>query len=142
MKTAVIYHKADFDGIFSREIARKYFGETAEYIGWDYGDPLPVIAPEVTELYMIDISVDGMMDDPRLIWIDHHHSAMQKFSPGIRGYRIDGVAACRLAWQWFFTYNNQRNPLADHFATLPVKQDYIDRKVSEPIAVRLAGEYD
>ncbi len=141
MKTIVIYHKADFDGIFSREIAKAYFGPEADYIGWDYGDPLP-IAPRDCELYMIDISVDGLMDHPGLIWIDHHKSAMEKFDPSIKGYRIDGVAACRLAWQWFFTYNNQRNPLAEPDKTLPTKQEFVDRKVWEPLAVRLAGEYD
>lgn len=148
MSTIVIYHKADFDGIFSREIAKLFFKDAAEYIGWDYGDPLPCIPPHnadgtpAVDLYMIDISVDGLMDYPGLIWIDHHKSAMEKFSPSIKGYRIDGVAACRLAWQWFFTYNDSRNPLADNFAKLPVKQDFIDRKVQEPISVRLAGEYD
>lgn len=138
----VIYHRADFDGIFSREIAKKFFGEQAEYVGWDYGDPLPIIDPGVGEIYMIDISVDGMMDDPRLVWIDHHKSAMEKFGSAIRGYRIDGVAACRLAYQYFFTWNITRNATAEHFATLPDKQAYIDRKVQEPLAVRLAGEYD
>lgn len=39
--TLVIHHSADYDGIFSREIARKYFGDKADYLGWDYGDPLP-----------------------------------------------------------------------------------------------------
>lgn len=138
----VIYHKADFDGIFSCQIAKRFFeDDSADYIGWDYGDPLPAVH-KGAELYMIDISVDGLMDFPGLVWIDHHKSAMEKFSPSINGYRIDGVAACRLAWQWFFTYNNQRNPIAGHFATLPEKQEYIDRAVQEPVAVRLAGEYD
>ncbi len=89
----VIYHRADFDGLFSREIAKKFFRDTAEYVGWDYGDPLPTVPPEVTTIYMIDISINGMMDDRRLVWIDHHKSAMEKFSPTIAGYRIDGVAA-------------------------------------------------
>lgn len=139
--TLVIHHSADFDGIFSREIARKHFGASADYLGWDYGQPLPVIAPEVTRIYMIDISIDGMMDDPRLIWIDHHKSAIEKFAPTIPGYRIDGVAACRLAWQWFMTHNNEpnRNELG---AAMPAKKNYVDRDVSEPLAVRLAGEYD
>lgn len=141
MNTIVIYHKADFDGIFSREIAKSYFGPEAEYVGWDYGDTIPAI-PRGTELYMIDISVDGLMDFPGLIWIDHHKSAIEKFNPAIKGYRIDGVAACRLAWQWFFTYNNKRNPLAQLDMTLPTKQEFVDRKVWEPLAVRLAGEYD
>lgn len=143
MKTILaIHHSADFDGLFCREIARKFFGAKAEYLGWDYGQPLPIVDLAVTEIYMLDISVDGMMDDPRLTWIDHHKSAMDKFNPTIKGYRIDGVAACRLAWQYFFKYNNSRNFIADNFATPPIKQDFIDRKVHEPLAVRLAGEYD
>ena len=48
------------------------------------------------------------------------------------GYRIDGVAACRLAWQWF----NGLDPAR------PDRCDYIDRRVKEPLAIRLAGEYD
>ena len=83
-----------------------------------------------------------------LIWIDHHKSAIEKYgSTGLHdripGYRIDGVAACRLAWQWFDYeakgldgHRNQLDP------NLPTKEEFTDRKVSEPLAVRLAGEYD
>ncbi len=130
MKTLVIYHKADWDGIFSREICRKHFGDNAEYLGWDYGDPVPAVEPD-RDVVMVDISVDGLMAHPRLTWIDHHKSAIAKFSAAIPGDRIDGVAACRLAWQYYF------GP-----TPLPTKQDYIDRNVSEPYAVQLAGEYD
>jgi hypothetical protein len=97
----VIHHRADFDGIFSREVARRYFGESAEYVGWDYGDPVPEIPEGVLELYMIDISIKELMGHPRLVWIDHHKSAIDAYPSSIPGYRIDGVAACRLAWQWF-----------------------------------------
>lgn len=128
MKTIVIYHRADFDGIFCREIARKFLPD-AEFIGWDYGDPTPEIIAGV-QLYMLDISVDGLMDFPGLIWIDHHKSAIDKFSKEICGFRIDGVAACRLAWQ----------VLA--FGAFPTKLAFVDRTVEEPLAVRLAGEYD
>ncbi len=134
MKTLVLHHSADFDGLFCREIARKFLGDSAEYLGWDYGDPLPVIAPDVSKIYMLDISVDGMMNDPRLVWIDHHQTAIEKFSSSIPGYRIDGVAACRLAFQWFI------RTCAGY--PLPDKAMYIDRRVDEPWAVRLAGEYD
>lgn len=143
----VIYHSADFDGIFCREIARKFFGDEADYVGWDYGDPLPYIPPHdiggapAVQLYMLDISIDRLMDYPGLVWIDHHKSAIDKFG-NKAGLQIDGVAACRLAWQWFFTYNNRRNTFADTFASLPTKKDFVERSVSEPIAVRLAGEYD
>jgi uncharacterized protein len=154
-KIVVIYHRADFDGIFCREIARKFLPD-AILIGWDYGDPIPT--PDVVSsddrLYMLDISIEGLMDHPKLIWIDHHKSAMEKFHHGIPGYRIDGVAACRLAWQWFTA-----NPPVGFFSLgvgrvtegvephnnnceLPLKDAYVDRKVSEPLSVQLAGEYD
>lgn len=129
MKTLVIYHKADWDGIFSREICKKHFGENADYLGWDYGDPVPAVGPD-RDVVMVDISVDGLMSHPRLTWIDHHKSAIEKFGCG-KGIQIDGVAACRLAWQYFFGSTPR-----------PTKQDFVDRRVVEPYAVQLAGEYD
>lgn len=57
--------------------------------------------------------------------------------------QIDGVAACRLAWQWFSYHatgleghNNQLDP------NLPTKGEFAARTVAEPLALRLAGEYD
>ena len=147
----VIYHSADFDGIFSREIARLHFGENADYLGWNYGDAVPVIPPEVEQLYMIDISIKGLMDHPKLIWIDHHKTAMEEFAATIPGYRIDGVAACRLAWQFFAMLDTTDGQLAKQACFggegedgwfLPTKDQYVRRVVTEPLAVRLAGEYD
>lgn len=132
--TTVIYHRADFDGIFCCEIARKFL-PGAKLIGWDYGDPIPLVDMDAP-LYMLDISIEGLMDHPNLTWIDHHKSAMEKFGQKW-GYQIDGVAACRLAWQWF----RCNHPTAV-FKDLPVKGDFVDRKVTEPLAVRLVGEYD
>jgi len=77
-----------------------------------------------------------LMGHPRLTWIDHHGTAISKYPATIDGYRIDGVAACRLAWQWFTgfvnTFGNDTS----------VKEDFVERRVTEPWAVRLAGEYD
>jgi len=134
-KIYVIYHRADFDGLFSREIAKRFLSSSTEFIGWDYKDPLPVIE-EGAKLYMIDISVEGLMDFPGLTWIDHHKSAMDKYAsitPSPCGLRIDGVAACRLAWQWFTDAIK-----AQSFT----KVDFDAHRVNEPLAVRLAGEYD
>jgi hypothetical protein len=147
-KTVCIYHRADFDGIFCREIARKFLPPDTEFIGWDYGDPTPNVPPDCA-LYILDLSVDALMDHGGLVWIDHHKSAIEKYSHDIKGYRIDGVAACRLAWFYFtalerykaqtetadFTWFQGHYPWA-------TKQDFVDRKVSEPYAVQLAGEYD
>ena len=137
MKTTVIYHRSDFDGIFCREIANKFLGETATYHGMEYGDPLPDIEG-VETLYIMDFSVPEFMNHPGLIWIDHHKSAIEKFGPKA-GYQIDGVAACRLAWQWFA---KDHTDVVVQFLGLPSKQDFIDRKVNESLAVQLAGEYD
>lgn len=128
----VIYHSHDFDGLFCREIARRHFGYNAEYIGWDYGQLEPVV-PQDAALYMLDISVPGLMDHPHLNWVDHHKSAMDRYGKKF-GYQIDGVAACRLAWQFLGGVCSA--------GALPTKEDFVERRVIEPWAVRLAGEYD
>lgn len=147
MKTTVIYHNGDYDGIFCREIARKFLPD-AELIGWNFGDEL-IPFPKTGIVYVLDLSPDvfhkeaALIDTTRLIWIDHHKTAIQKWSAQISGYRIDGVAACRLAWEWFVHPSNptpRRAP--DGTALLPSKEEFIDRKLSEPLAVRLAGEFD
>lgn len=141
-KTVVIYHSADFDGIFCREIAKKFLStENVEYIGWNYGDPVPSVSSE-DKLYILDLSIDKLMDHPNLTWIDHHKSALDKYllngtwtiTLERQAYCIDGVAACRLAWQWFSRNLGQ--------LSLPGKDHYLTRQISEPLAVRLAGEYD
>ena len=145
MKT-VIYHSADFDGIFCREIAKKFLGtEGVNYIGWNHGDPL-IPFPHEGTVYVLDLSPDCLegrncerakIDWERVVWIDHHKSSIEKWSKEIPGYRIAGVAACRLAWQWFRVPETEHRELG-----LPEKRDFVERRVSEPLAVRLAGEYD
>lgn len=153
-KIVVLHHSADFDGLFCREIARKFLPD-AILIGWDYGDPTPAkeLLDGTEQLYMMDISIPDLMDHPNLIWIDHHKTAIEKYdgpndpeanlktSPIIRGYRIDGVAACRLAWQWFLQQETIKNSLGG-LTGLPDKKMFVDHWVSEPVAVTLAGEYD
>lgn len=153
MKT-VIYHSADYDGIFCREIAKKFLGtEGVNYIGWNFGDK-PLAVPD-GELYVLDLPLDrpfgfhNANDWPHLIstverkvaltWIDHHKTSIDTHPTDIPGYRIDGVAACRLAWQFF-----NSEPFFDKTEDnrLPTKEEFLLRQVPEPIAVRLAGEYD
>lgn len=158
MKT-VIYHSADYDGIFCREIAKKFLGTGGvQYTGWNFGDaPLPF--PQPGENYVImDLPVDqpfgckfkdgwltrngeqlqpiDRIDWGGWTWIDHHKSSIESHPNDIPGYRVDGVAACRLAWQWF------NGPKINGAVTALFKEDWVDRKVDEPLAVRLAGEYD
>lgn len=155
-KTTVIYHSADFDGLFCREIARRFLPPDTEFIGWNFKDA-PLTVPSEGTIYVMDLPVDRVFgfnfDDipsipywvpieKRLVWIDHHASSIESHPASISGYRIDGVAACRLAWQWFTgAFHNGEN-LKDLIHLLPEKEDYTFRTVSEPLAVRLAGEYD
>lgn len=143
MKTTVIYHSADFDGLFCREIAKKFLPE-AELIGWDFGDS-PVSVPAEGTIFVMDLPVDRIFGMTfggeghlpwleRVIWIDHHKSSIETHNRTIPGYRIDGVAACRLAWQWF-----EHTP---NWCAGTMKDAYVARNVPEPLAVRLAGEYD
>jgi oligoribonuclease NrnB/cAMP/cGMP phosphodiesterase (DHH superfamily) len=126
-------------------VARHFLGnEGVTYIGWDYGDPLIPMPAEGT-VYVLDLNpecldAEILMTDvhDRIIWIDHHKTAIDKLPAVIPGYRIDGVAACRLAWQWFLALIAAT---PTHWA-LPAKEDFVERTVDEPLAVRLAGEYD
>lgn len=136
------------DGVFCREIARKFLPD-AKLIGWDFADP-PLEIP-AGQIYVLDLPVDRVFGfkyeagdvggkPPQqpggLVWIDHHKSSIETHPKAIHGYRIDGVAACRLAWQWF------TNVALEDLGHLPEKADFVERRVTEPLAVRLAGEYD
>jgi len=142
-KPIIIHHSADYDGIFCREIARKFLPD-AEIYGWDFGDKQICCDGFSGDVYVLDLSPDCLRhyEEAKLIWIDHHKSAIEKYPSSIPGYRIDNVAACRLAWQWFVW---KRDGGKDSFGTaygLPEKKHFVDRVVGEPLAVRLAGEYD
>ncbi len=150
---------------------RLHHNATIHSYGWDYGRPVPQPIQlgdwaEFDAIYIVDLSVDELMArtdlDEKIVWIDHHKSAIEKWDklvpvdgehhpdnpvgtqPQFKGIRIDGVAACRLCWQWF-TWGQLPK------GVLPSKQDsvepltkrlFIDRKVKEPALIRLAGEYD
>jgi hypothetical protein len=133
--------------------------------GWDYGRPVPELEYGLADglgmrtqlqwtdydaLYIVDLSVDELMARPELrsniVWIDHHKSAIEKWDqladigdkpfPYFNGLRIDGVAACRLCWQWF-------DCLRCYIpGPIDTKQDFINRYVDEPALIRLVGEYD
>lgn len=145
-QATVIYHSADYDGIFCREITRKFLPD-ASLMGWNFGDP-PLEVPD-GDIYVLDLPVDepfGFKWDldkhshrfrnGEVVWIDHHKSSIQSHPAKLPGLRIDGVAACRLAWQWFSGYVNRFGN------DVPTKEDFVERRVTEPLSVRLAGEYD
>lgn len=168
-KTTVIYHSGDMDGIFCREIAKRFLGHDPdcdskyigldgvrkpctcrEFVGWNFGDWKIVPPANEGRVYILDLSPDCVEKfngwNERLIWIDHHATSVAKWSSTIPGYRIDGVAACRLAWQWFCNsfngYGAKQNFGEPSFIQSLERRHFMERLVKEPLAVRLAGEYD
>lgn len=162
-KTLAVYHSADFDGIACREVARRFIKADAdneiEFVGWNFGDPKITYEKIVDrEVLVMDLPCDrpfglSFPDDvgrslnangaffgsASLTWIDHHKSSIDTHPAFIPGYRIDGVAACRLAYAWFFRQTMFPHPEKE---PLPTRQNFVDRQVTEPMALTLIGEHD
>jgi oligoribonuclease NrnB/cAMP/cGMP phosphodiesterase (DHH superfamily) len=145
MKALIYYHEADLDGklsgaICSMALRKKNYEVTL--LGWDYhkNSKMPVnwqeMADKYDKIFIVDLSIPVFLADEnwfgKVVWIDHHASAIKEFATNIRGFRIDGVSAARLCWQYFF------NPDYD----LLNLEDFNNRDVIEPEFVALAGEYD
>jgi len=119
MKAAIVYHEKDLDGLFSAAVVRfflalVYPSATVEFFPLDYGKNLDMSAVKLCDrLYMVDFSVPmPQMSElhthfgSSFVWIDHHAAKFQEVESvvsGIEGLRRDGTAACKLAWEYFFS---------------------------------------
>ena len=60
----IIYHRADYDGLFSGNIARKFYIESGYKVdtkGYNYGDQVPEftkILKDYSEVCILDVSFD------------------------------------------------------------------------------------
>lgn len=131
------YHNRDLDGFSSGAIMRRKF-PNATFVGYDYGQPfeMPIGVP----VMMADVSLPmptmfkiAQSSNFEFTWIDHHASAIQEYqkwlielnkgnedktiSP-IKAILQDGIAACEIAWRYFFPNEGM------------------------PLAIKLLGEYD
>lgn len=140
MKVLVVHHSADYDGLFSGCVANHWLtkqGHDVDVKGWDFGDEPAQGSVDIEKVYVLDLPPDAItpyavpdyLHCPPTVWIDHHKSSIEKWNAFAEGFRIDGVAACRLAWQYFQ-------------GCRPSLQDFKERQVDEPFALTLAGEYD
>jgi oligoribonuclease NrnB/cAMP/cGMP phosphodiesterase (DHH superfamily) len=108
MKTICIYHSRDLDGWMSGAIVKAAYSLTELY-GWDYGKTIPDLSI-YDKVVMVDISFPKEVMQSitnKLIWIDHHISAIKDIAlldplPFIEGLRNDKFAACELTWKYFF----------------------------------------
>jgi hypothetical protein len=134
-KVAIFYHNADLDGKLSGSICYEHLrkkGFDIDLIPWDYHFKLTNFnRDQYEQIWIVDLSIPELLSyyDDRIVWIDHHKSAIEKYSNQFNGLRIDGIAACRLCWAYFYAQ------------FIPnYKNDFDD--IVEPTFVRLAGEYD
>ena len=110
-----IYHSKDLDGQSSAAIIKKRFNGI-ELIGYDYGDPIPVLRPN-DPLIIVDVSfpMDIMlkMSEERqmnLTWIDHHIKSIREYERFMKERKDtfcvthieDGLAACELTWEFLY----------------------------------------
>ena len=108
MKTAIIYHRVDWDGYTSAAVALRAFPD-AVLIGWSYGDNEPDVS-EFDRIVVVDLSLseEWMLANVfKLIWVDHHKNAIDTLEENnflwcAAGIRRDGIGACALAWEYFF----------------------------------------
>lgn len=114
MKDLIIYHRVDFDGIFSAIIAKRALGEdNVDLYGMNYNDKVPDLCKFVKKydkIYVLDFSFNYpdmkyLRNSGKLHWIDHHVTAIQDSldhdysdAPGIRDTTR---AATELTWKFF-----------------------------------------
>ena len=131
------YHN-DVDGKCAGAIVKKWYKEQWRddgrdsyfSINYDVNFPFDIIKPN-EQVIIVDFSLRNhaqlqklMMKTKDIIWIDHHKTAIEKFSnfvglagekiSEINGIREDGKAGCELAWKHF--YSQKPYPLAVKYA--------------------------
>jgi nanoRNase/pAp phosphatase (c-di-AMP/oligoRNAs hydrolase) len=109
-----IYHSKDLDGLCSGAIIRKAYPD-AKMIGWDYGQPLPVI-DGTEDVIMADISFPmpemlriTKLLGSRLTIIDHHLRFINEYILNTAFVEERAIcnldtskSACELTWEHFF----------------------------------------
>jgi len=152
MSVLVVYHNADFDGLFAGAVCHHFItqaGQEADLRGWDHYDEPVTVSIEHQAVVVVDLpptcvslrsfSWGDVGKEPAytsfpvpFTWIDHHASAIgDPAFEGLRGLRVDGVAACRLAYQWYLG-------LKPSYATV----ENFSSSINEPLALRYVGMHD
>lgn len=148
------YHSADLDGHCSGALV-KFANPECELYGINYGDPFPWDRVAEEDVVMVDFSLQPfdkmvLLNDlcPRLIWIDHHKSAIDEYDEAreeeafeIDGVRTVGLAGCELTWQYFlpstkmptFVYLLGRYDVWDHLDPRTLPFQYGMRRVKDTL---------
>ena len=128
----MLFHSVDLDGWCSAAIVQYYYelenkkiesiqskgfkNLPTDYLGWNYGDPLPKWQNYEGDIIISDISfppetmLEMVQSGKNIIWCDHHISAIKGIEEffskkGVelpKGIRNVDFSACELTWQYFF----------------------------------------
>jgi oligoribonuclease NrnB/cAMP/cGMP phosphodiesterase (DHH superfamily) len=115
MKTKIIYHRGDLDGLASAAVLR-YKYKDAALIGAEYSDDPDQFIAQVSKddhVIVVDFTLEPfskMLELKEkcghLTWIDHHVSAINAWNENGRPFDAyvgddkNKKAACELAWEW------------------------------------------
>jgi oligoribonuclease NrnB/cAMP/cGMP phosphodiesterase (DHH superfamily) len=131
-KNLMCYHEIDLDGWCSAAIVQYYYELenkkiesisskgfsflTTDYIGWNYGKPIPNWKEYEGDIIISDISfpaetmLEMVQSGKNIIWCDHHISAINNVNKYFnekniklpKGIRNIEYAACELTWNYLF----------------------------------------
>jgi oligoribonuclease NrnB/cAMP/cGMP phosphodiesterase (DHH superfamily) len=150
MKTAIIYHKSDLDGIGSAAIVLKHYPD-AELYPANYGDEDYNVKDFTGKrVIIVDFCPEEIrniyMHSAEFIWIDHHKSASERHEEmwkddDIKGFRSMNHSAIMLTWMYF--EHNDINLADPHNAPDAVKyiEDYDIWKFEFDNLTKAFGEY-
>lgn len=104
----LVYHDQDPDGWMSAAVLLKKYPDIKLYEISKSGDELE-LKSGYDEVYVVDHSLWGednlkkiQSQNKKLIWIDHHKSAIESFDKNYPGLRDITNAACTLTWMYCF----------------------------------------
>lgn len=106
----VIYHSPCMDGMGARLAAEMRFGESAEYLGADYGANEEELARRCAgrDVLMVDVSfsregMERMEEAAKSLRVVDHHESAEKELAGMRNARFDkNRAGCALTFDELF----------------------------------------
>lgn len=114
MKILLIRHD-DPDGFWSAAsvIHTLIEGDAYKDVPINYGKEDMIKSEDIEwadQVYILDFTCENMPEivsiiGPKLVWIDHHKTSMEKFpdlwnDPNVKGIRSIEKAACRLTWEY------------------------------------------
>lgn len=105
-KVYVLYHAHCTDGTGSKFSAWKKFGNNAEYIAVNYGQPVPEMNLD-SEVYIVDFSyprdvLEQLQSVHKSVIVLDHHKTAEASLKGCPGCQFDmHRSGCVMAWEYF-----------------------------------------